>query len=334
MNKKNTALFKKICAIIVSVCFTFTIVSNNLLAAVNADTMQSKKQYFETKDANSLNSMFSSKYGKIVSYNDNSGDTVVINIQDLHCDYFVQKNIAGLIDEISKKYDIDAVYVEGGIGNIDTSLLANINSKYKQNILEMLLKDGKLTGTEYYSASIGKKNLLKGVEDKDLYLKNIDRLGTIIKSKEEISVCLSKVDKEIDFLKSKYLKSKNKKFDKLLKQFENQEIQQEQFCTGNPSVPVPSAVNRTGTIPRQNTLTMRPPVSQTSCHPQDPFLFGLFDNGKEKLVLLSCNQIRGLFRSGDLLPNGYHVGEVMNSSVTLYPPQDAANNKALVLRLQ
>ena len=112
------------------------------------------------------------------------------------------------------------------------------------------------------------------------------------------------------------------------------EIQKEQFCTGNPSVPVPSAVNRTGTIPRQNTLTMRPPVSQTSCHPQDPFLFGLFDNGKEKLVLLSCNQIRGLFRSGDLLPNGYHVGEVMNSSVTLYPPQDAANNKALVLRLQ
>ena len=229
MNKDNTTLFKKICATIISVCFSFTIVSNNLLAAVNADTMQSKKQYFETKDANSLSSMFSSKHGKIISYNDNSSDTVVVNIQDLHCDYFVQKNISGLIDEISKKYDIDAVYVEGGIGNIDTSLLANINSEYKQNILEILLRDGKLTGTEYYSATTSKTNLLKGVEDKDLYLKNINRLATIIKSKEEISVCLSKIDNEIDFLKSKYLRSKNKRFDKLLKKFENQEIQQEQF---------------------------------------------------------------------------------------------------------
>lgn len=229
MNKKNITLLKKICATITSLCFTFTIVGNNLFAAVSTDTMQSKRQYFESKDMNDLDLLFPSKYGKIVSYNDNLSDTVVINIQDLHCDYFVQKNISGIIDEISKKHDIDAVYVEGGIGNIDTGLLANINPQYKQTILNMLLKDGKLTGTEYYSAINSKTNLLKGAEDKDTYLKNINRLAAIIKAKEEISVCLSKIDKEIDFLKSKYLKSKNKQFDKLLKQFENQEIPQEQF---------------------------------------------------------------------------------------------------------
>ena len=150
MNKKNITLFKKFCAIITSACFTFTIISNNLFAAVNVDTMQSKKQYFESKDTNDLDSLFPNKYGKVVSCNDNSSDILVINIQDLHCDYFVQKNISGIIDEISKKYNIDSVYVEGGIGNIDTSLLANINPQYKQSVLTMLLKDGKLTGTEYY----------------------------------------------------------------------------------------------------------------------------------------------------------------------------------------
>ena len=229
MNKKNITLFKKFCAIVTSVCFTFTIISNNLFAAVNVDTMQSKKQYFESKNTNDLDSLFPNKYGKVVSCNDNSSDILVVNIQDLHCDYFVQRNISGIIDEISKKYNIDSVYVEGGIGNIDTSLLANINPQYKQSVLTMLLKDGKLTGTEYYSATTAKTNLLKGVEEKDIYLKNIDRLGTIIKSKKEINVCLSKIDKEIEFLKSKYLKSKNKQFDKLLKQFENQEIPQDQF---------------------------------------------------------------------------------------------------------
>ena len=229
MNKKNITLFKKVCAIITSLCFMFTIIGNNLFAAVNADTLQSKKQYFEAKDADNLDSLFSSKYGKIVSYNDNHSDTIVINIQDLHCDYSVQKNIYFLMDEISKKHDIEKVYVEGGIGNIDTSLFANMNSQYKQDILERMLKDGKLTGTEYYSAITGKENLLKGIEEKDVYLKNIVRLNDIIDSKKETSLYLAKIENEIDLLKSKYLKSKNKEFDKLLKQSENKEISQDQF---------------------------------------------------------------------------------------------------------
>ena len=91
MKRKYTTIFNKICATVTSVCFIFTLVGNNLFAAVNIDTLQSKKQYFEAKDADNLNNLFSNKYGKIVSYNDNSSDTVVINIQDLHCDYFVQK---------------------------------------------------------------------------------------------------------------------------------------------------------------------------------------------------------------------------------------------------
>ena len=111
-------------------------------------------------------------------------------------------------------------------------------------------------------------------------------------------------------------------------------IQAEQHCTADSSFPVSSALNRTGTTLHKNTVTMRPPVPQTSYRSQDPFVYGLFDNGKEKLILLSCNQIRGLFRSGDILPNGYHVGEVTNTSVTLNPPQDAASHKALILRLQ
>jgi hypothetical protein len=133
------------------------------------------------------------------------------------------------MDEISKKHDIEKVYVEGGIGNIDTSLFANMNSQYKQDILERMLKDGKLTGTEYYSAITGKENLLKGIEEKDVYLKNIVRLNDIIDSKKETSLYLAKIENEIDLLKSKYLKSKNKEFDKLLKQSENKEISQDQF---------------------------------------------------------------------------------------------------------
>ena len=227
--KKKFIILKKLCATITALCFTFTLVSDNLFASINAEPIQAQKQYFSSSDSVTLDSLFSSKYGKVVSFNNYSSDTVLINIQDLHCDYFVQKNISSLIEEISKKYKIDNVYVEGGIGKIDTSFLSNINPEYKQNLLDNLLKEGKLTGTEYYSATNDKTNLLKGVEDKDVYLKNIIRLDDIINSKKEISVYLSKINREIDFLKSKYLKEKNKKFDELLKQSENKNISQEKF---------------------------------------------------------------------------------------------------------
>ncbi len=227
--KKKFIILKKLCAVVTAVCFTFTLISDNLFASINAEPIQAQKQYFSSSDSAVLDTLFSGKYGKVVSFNNNLSDTVLINIQDLHCDYFVQKNISSLIEEISKKYKINNVYVEGGIGNVDTSFLANINSEYKQNILDNLLKEGKLTGTEYYSAISGKVDLLKGVEDKNIYLKNIVRLDDIINSKEEISVYLSKINKEIDFLKSKYLEEKNKQFDELLKQSENKTISQEKF---------------------------------------------------------------------------------------------------------
>ena len=93
MKKKYITILKKFCAVITATCFTFTVVANNLYASVNFDTTKAQKQYFEKKEKNDLNSFFSDRYGKVVSYNNNLSDTVVINIQDLHCDYSVQKNI-------------------------------------------------------------------------------------------------------------------------------------------------------------------------------------------------------------------------------------------------
>ena len=85
---------KKICAVITAVCFIFAIVNNNLFASINVDTIQSQKQYFDSKDKDCL---ISSKYGKVLSYRNNGSETIVINIQDLHCDYAVQKNIVAII---------------------------------------------------------------------------------------------------------------------------------------------------------------------------------------------------------------------------------------------
>lgn len=226
----NFAGLKKLCAIITAGCFTVSILNGSSFASVkNSSSISEFEKILSSKAEKQISSLFSDKYGKVVSYKDNNSDTVVINVQDLHCDYFVQKNISSLIEELSKNYKIDTVFVEGGIGTINTEILSQINSQYKKTVLENLLKSGKLTGSEYYNALNDKTDFLKGVEDKETYLQNIVRLSDIINAKNETSVYLSKIEKEIDFLKSKHLNSENKKFTTIADKYENGEISQDKF---------------------------------------------------------------------------------------------------------
>jgi len=77
---------------------------------------------------------------------------VVINIQDIHCHPEVQKNIASIITILDEKYKLPKVYLEGASGKVDTSWLCTISDKkIKQDVLDSLMKEGKLTGAEYYS---------------------------------------------------------------------------------------------------------------------------------------------------------------------------------------
>ena len=65
-----------------------------------------------------------------------------------------------------------------------------------------------------------------------------------------------------------------------------------------------------------------------------PVLSGIFDNGKEKYILLHWNQIQGVFQNGETLPNGYRVEEITASAVTLRPTQSVGTGEKIVLTLQ
>ncbi|MBQ3834368.1 MAG: hypothetical protein II816_02485, partial [Elusimicrobia bacterium] len=171
------ALFlKKICAVVTAVCFTMMIVSPSVFANVPKNS-QNIVDAIQAQNNNIQETIVSDKYGKVISYNNSGSDTVVINIQDLHCDYSVQKNIYNIIDELCEKYNISNVYVEGGIGTPDFGVFSHLNPSYKKTVLENLLKSGTLTGAEYYAILNDKKDFLKGVEDEKSYNQNIARLS-------------------------------------------------------------------------------------------------------------------------------------------------------------
>ena len=82
----------------------------------------------------------------------------------------------------------------------------------------------------------------------------------------------------------------------------------------------------------------RTDVQQSAASPapssQEPCVAGVFDNGKEKLALLHWQRIRGAFRRGESLGNGYYVREITAGAVSLYPEKSGSGMKPVTLTLQ
>ena len=78
----------------------------------------------------------------------------------------------------------------------------------------------------------------------------------------------------------------------------------------------------------QQSATPAAPVSQ------QPYVTGIFDNGKDKLALLHWKAIQGAFRRGESLGNGYYVREITATAVSLYPEKSGSGLKPVTLTLQ
>ena len=213
--RKGLSLFQfnsiKICAVLTAVCFMVSTLGANLYA-VSMET-KTNEQYVDV--FNSV-SCISNEIGKITSAKDANSNVTVVNIQDLHCHPQTQINISKIINQIANKYNLKSIYVEGGYGEIDTTWLSSIkDEQIRKQIIEALLQDGILTGSEYYKlTSNNEKVKLKGIDDESLHKDNIKRLSWIIENQNKYKQIISKVNREIHFLEMKYVNSENKRFNK------------------------------------------------------------------------------------------------------------------------
>ena len=154
----------------------------------------------------------------------NDGD-IVINIQDLHSHEQTQKNISNILSLLDKKYGLDKVYVEGAVGTVNTKWLGNIKEKnIQEKILNNLLKSGRLTGSEYYAAKSGKNNLLQGIEDREIYIRNLKRLDRIYSLKEEINDYIPYLQHLLEKASEKYYSPENKKTNTIVTSYQNGKI--------------------------------------------------------------------------------------------------------------
>ena len=120
----------------------------------------------------------------------NGSKETVINIQDAHSSLSAQYSIVNILKELAANYDLSVVAIEGGAGYIDTSILKSLpDEEIKEKTARFLMKEGKISAGEFFSATYEGTIGLYGVEDNDLYQENLELFRDIHeKNRENISV--------------------------------------------------------------------------------------------------------------------------------------------------
>ena len=162
---------KKLTAIITVFAFIFSVIDLQVLAALPQSALTSAPKILSIDEP-----VVSYSFGKINAgkiFGDlSSQNQIIINIQDLHYNSSVQRNIAEILKQLESKYGLNAVYCEGAYSNIDASWINGLDENKRNALLETLLDLGRLSASEYYSAISGNRTI-KGIEDSSIHAQNL-----------------------------------------------------------------------------------------------------------------------------------------------------------------
>lgn len=196
---------KKICKILIVLFF---LINNVMITSSNVSS--------------SIDSIpfLSPSIGSITdTYKGSDNKPTVIIIKNVYCNSEVQERIRQILVFLKDYYkdNLNTVCVEGDIGYINTNLLSNIpNSIVKSKVLDYFVKQGAINGYELYSAFSPSSLYFYGIEDWDVYTKNIRLLKDGV-------IRYNGWEKEFDKFYSWFMKNKKKIYNKNLKKIENVE---------------------------------------------------------------------------------------------------------------
>ena len=135
------------------------------------------------------------------AYKGTSGKTI-IHIQDAHCNYAAQRKINDIVQYFADEYEVEVVNMEGGRGGYDLSVFSGIpNENTRKKVADYFVKEGLLNGVEYFAINNPEKITLWGVEDANLYLKNLNIYRRTLKDRETINKYLKELDHVLGNLK-------------------------------------------------------------------------------------------------------------------------------------
>jgi hypothetical protein len=142
--------------------------------------------------------------GEVKGLYDAGSDQIVINIQDAHCNYACQQKIAEILEYFNKEYGIDNINLEGGSKNYDLSIFTDIQDEpARKRVADYFVREGLVSGAESFAINNPGKVSLWGIEDGQLYLKNLDVYRKSLQHKDQIEKHLKSLSYILSTLKVK-----------------------------------------------------------------------------------------------------------------------------------
>ncbi|RJP58958.1 MAG: HD domain-containing protein [Candidatus Auribacter fodinae] len=118
-------------------------------------------------------------------------------IGDYHCHYTTQKEISGIIRQVSSEHPVP-VLIEGAYGNVDLSFLSQYPDRHAViNVSDFLLRQGIISGAEYCSVVSSTPHTIHGIDDRKYYLLSYNIFRQVAARDNELKTLLFFLDKKI-----------------------------------------------------------------------------------------------------------------------------------------
>jgi len=200
MNYRQTSkwkIFKKVISIITLHLF----IISNISYAVT-DISRNRDSKIE-KSALAVDTLAIPRdYGSVKERSNGGNGKLVLYIQDAHCNYAAQHKIAEMLEYFSKEYGADTVNLEGGKGQYDLSAFTDIENKgVREKVADYFVREGLVSGSEYFTINNPNKLNLWGIENADLYFKNLNAYRESLGYSEIVDKYLKSLTRTINKLK-------------------------------------------------------------------------------------------------------------------------------------
>lgn len=157
---------------------------------------------------------------------------VIINIQDAHCDYFAQHSIDSIIEYLGDKYGISLLFLEGGAGEYDHSpFLAIKEDDLREKVADFFVKEGTLNAAEFARIKHPDKYMLWGVEEPELYLKNLEAYKATGRYRDQIQQALKQISFILNNIKVRVYTEELLQLDLKYAQYKNNNLDLKDYIT-------------------------------------------------------------------------------------------------------
>jgi len=145
-------------------------------------------------------------YGHIVEGYKAQGaaEKIIIHIQDIHTNYEAQKNMSKILESLIQEQGLKLIMVEGGWGDVNLSYLRDYADQERRlDVAEEYLEEGKISGEEYLNIISDYDMDIQGIEEEDLYRRNLDSFFKIESFRGKGTSVIAELTEITDILKKK-----------------------------------------------------------------------------------------------------------------------------------